>query len=174
MLPGTFLEPDGEIMTAKSAGILAFRRKQGEIEVLLVHPGGPFWRNKDAGAWSIPKGEYGPGEDPEAVARREFSEEIGGNIDGKLFPLDEIRQRGGKMVRTFAVEADVDAENIHSNVFEIEWPPRSGRRQVFLEVDRAQWFDLTTARVKINQAQRLLLDQLETLASRRQNMTGSS
>jgi predicted NUDIX family NTP pyrophosphohydrolase len=174
ILPGTYLEPEGEIMAARSAGILAFRRKHGGIEVLLVHPGGPFWRNKDAGAWSIPKGEYGPGEDPEAVARREFSEEIGANIDGKLFPLDEIRQRGGKMVRTFAVEADIDAENIQSNVFEIEWPPRSGRMQAFPEVDRAAWFDLAMARGKINQAQRILLDQLETLASRLQNMAGSS
>jgi len=160
-------------MAAKSAGILAFRRKQGEIEVLLVHPGGPFWRNRDAGAWSIPKGEYGPGGDPEAVARREFSEEIGAHIDGKLLPLDDIRQRGGKIVRAFAVEADVDVENIRSNEFEIEWPPRSGRRQTFPEVDRAGWFDLASARGKINEAQRVLLDQLETLASRRQNITGS-
>lgn len=160
-------------MAAKSAGILAFRRKHGEIEVLLVHPGGPFWRNRDAGAWSIPKGEYGPGEDPEAVARREFSEEIGANIEGKLLALDDIRQRGGKIVRAFAVEADVDVENRRSNEFEIEWPPRSGRRQTFPEVDRAGWFDLTSARSKINEAQRVLLDQLETLASRRQNIVGS-
>jgi predicted NUDIX family NTP pyrophosphohydrolase len=150
-------------MPTTSAGILAFRRKYGRIEVLLVHPGGPFWRNKDLGAWSIPKGEYGPGEDPEVVARKEFREEVGFEMTGELFPLSEIRQRGGKIVKAFAVATDIDVQNIQSNMFEIEWPPRSGRRQKFPEVDRAEWFDLNSARTKINEAQRTLLDRLELL-----------
>ena len=151
-------------MSATSAGILAFRKKSGKIEVLLVHPGGPFWRNKDLGAWSIPKGEYGPKEDPEVVARKEFREEVGFEIAGELFPLDHVRQRGGKTVKAFAVETDVDVQNVQSNMFEIEWPPRSGKRRAFPEVDRAEWFDLTSARTKINEGQRALLDRLELLA----------
>jgi predicted NUDIX family NTP pyrophosphohydrolase len=150
-------------MPTTSAGILAFRRKRGQTEVLLVHPGGPFWRNRDLGAWSIPKGEYGPGKDPEVVARREFREELGFEISGELFPLNEIRQRGGKIVKAFAAETDIDAQNIQSNMFEIEWPPRSGRRQAFPEVDRAEWFDLNSAPTKINEAQRTLIDRLELL-----------
>src|SRR5512135_3466186 len=114
-------------MPPRSAGVLAFRRRHGRIEVLLVHPGGPFWRNKDIGAWSIPKGEYGSGETAEAVARREFREELGIELTGAIFPLAEVRQRGGKVVTAFAVETDVDATVIRSNTFEIEWPPRSGR-----------------------------------------------
>ena len=152
-------------MPLNSAGIVAFRRKRGKIEVLLVHPGGPFWRNKDLGAWSIPKGEYDAGEEPEKVARREFQEELGVEMIGELLLLGEIRQRGGKMVRAYAVETDLDVENIHSNRFEIEWPPRSGRRQAFPEIDRAEWFDLASARVRINEAQRALLEQLETIAA---------
>ena len=148
-------------MARTSAGIVAFRRKRGVLEVLLVHPGGPFWRNKDEGAWSIPKGENVAGEDAEEVARREFREELGIELIGDLFPLGEVRQRGGKVVTAFAVETDIDAANIHSNSFEIEWPPRSGRRGRFPEVDRAAWFDLAAARVKINDAQRALLDRLE-------------
>jgi predicted NUDIX family NTP pyrophosphohydrolase len=131
------------------------------MEVLLVHPGGPFWRNKDAGAWSIPKGEYVAGENAEEVARKEFREELGVELTGDLFPLGEVRQRGGKIVTAFAVEADLDAENIQSNTFEIEWPPRSGRRGTFPEVDRAAWFELASARLKINDAQQVLLDRLE-------------
>jgi predicted NUDIX family NTP pyrophosphohydrolase len=152
-------------MPAKSAGIIAFRRKRGNIEVLLVHPGGPFWRNKDLGAWSIPKGEYDPGDDPEDAARREFREELGIEMTEDLVPLGEIRQRGGKTVKAFAVETNVDVENIHSNTFEMEWPPRSGRRQAFPEIDRAEWFDLATARTKINEAQRTLLERLETITA---------
>ena len=131
--------------------------------MLLVHPGGPFWRNKDLGAWSIPKGEYGPGEEPEVAARKEFREEVGFEMTGELFPLSEIRQRGGKIVKAFAVATDIDVQNIQSNMFEIEWPPRSGRRQKFPEVDRAEWFDLNSARTKINEAQRTLLDRMELL-----------
>lgn len=150
-------------MPSKSAGIVAFRRKRGRIEVLLVHPGGPFWRNKDLGAWSIPKGEYDASDDPEDVARREFREELGIEMTEDLLPLGEVRQRGGKMVKAFAVETDIDVENIQSNAFEIEWPPRSGRRQAFPEIDRAEWFDLGAARTKINEAQRALLARLETI-----------
>lgn len=151
-------------MPTTSAGILAFRRNRGTIEVLLVHPGGPFWHNRDDGAWSIPKGEYGIGEQAERVARREFREELGAELTQDVFSLGEIRQRGGKIVTAFAVETDLDVDKIQSNTFEIEWPPRSGRRQTFPEVDRAQWFELASARSKINQAQQALLDRLgETL-----------
>jgi predicted NUDIX family NTP pyrophosphohydrolase len=134
--------------------------KNSQLEVLLVHPGGPFWANKDDGAWSIPKGEFGAGEEPEDVARREFAEELGTALEAPLQPLGEIRQRGGKIVEAFAAELDLNAETIVSNTFEIEWPPRSGKRQRFPEVDRAAWFDLATARAKINAAQREFLDRL--------------
>ena len=135
--------------------------------MLLVHPGSPLWRNKDEGAWSIPKGEYVAGENAEEVARKEFGEELGVQLTQKnLFPLGDVRQRGGKIVRAFAVETDLDARNIQSNTFEIEWPPRSGRRQTFPEIDRAGWFELVSARVKINQAQQVLLDRLESEATR--------
>jgi predicted NUDIX family NTP pyrophosphohydrolase len=137
-----------------------YRRTGKALEVLLVHPGGPFWRNKDDGAWSIPKGEMDEGEDPAEVALREFMEEIGSAPDGPLRSLGEIRQRGGKRVHAFAIEGDIDAGAIASNTFEIEWPPKSGRLQTFPEVDRAGWFDLPAARVKIIESQRLLLDRL--------------
>src|ERR1700739_2593240 len=149
------------IMPPRSAGIVAFRRTQGKTEVLLVHPGGPFWRDKDIGAWSIPKGEYGADENPEDVARREFQEELGLKITSDVFPLGEVRQRGGKTVTAFATEIDVDVQNIRSNTFDIEWPPRSGLRQVFPEIDRGQWFGLALARSKINEGQKTLLDRLE-------------
>jgi predicted NUDIX family NTP pyrophosphohydrolase len=149
-------------MPRRSAGIVAFRRTCGKLEVLLVHPGGPFWRNKDLGAWSIPKGEYGADECPEAVARREFYEELGVEMTSNLLALGEIRQRGGKTVTAFAVETDIDVENIRSNTFELEWPPRSGQRQAFPEIDRAAWFELASARIKINEGQRPLLERLET------------
>ncbi|HEU0150238.1 MAG TPA: NUDIX domain-containing protein [Bradyrhizobium sp.] len=147
-------------MASRSAGILAFRVNAKKLEVLLVHPGGPFWRNKDLGAWSIPKGEYGPGEEAETAARREFHEELGIEITQTLLPLGDVRQKGGKVVTAFAVEADIDVDTIQSNTFDLEWPPRSGRRQTFPEVDRAAWFDLAMAGVKINEAQRTLLDRL--------------
>jgi predicted NUDIX family NTP pyrophosphohydrolase len=150
-------------MASRSAGILAFRRTNKQLEVLLVHPGGPFWRNKDLGAWSIPKGEYDVGEDAEAVARREFHEEIGIALSGTLLPLGEIKQKGGKVVTAFAVETDIDAGNITSNTFDMEWPPRSGRRQSFPEIDRAEWFNLATAHTKLNEAQRALLDRLAAI-----------
>ncbi|MGJ4907500.1 NUDIX domain-containing protein [Bradyrhizobium sp. HKCCYLS2033] len=147
-------------MPARSAGVLAFRRTADGLEVLLVHPGGPFWRHKDLGAWSIPKGEFGAGEAAEAVARREFAEELGTALTVPLVPLGEIKQRGGKVVEAFAAETDLDAGGITSNAFELEWPPRSGRLQRFPEVDRAAWFDLAEARVRINPAQAALLDRL--------------
>lgn len=151
-------------MSPRSAGIIAYRRKKGHgPEVLLVHPGGPFWRNKDLGAWSIPKGEFSAGEDPQAVARREFCEELGTGIDAPLRPLGEIRQRGGKLVTAFAAEFDLDATAIQSNSFELEWPPRSGKRQTFPEIDRAEWFALAEARRRINEGQRPLIERLEAL-----------
>jgi predicted NUDIX family NTP pyrophosphohydrolase len=147
-----------------SAGILAYRHGEHRLEVLLVHPGGPFWRNKDEGAWSIPKGELGPSEDPEQAARREFSEELGptASID-VLQALGEVRQRGGKRVIAYSGEAEFDPASLSSNTFEIEWPPKSGRRQSFPEVDRAAWFDLDTARSKILSGQVELIDRLAEL-----------
>jgi predicted NUDIX family NTP pyrophosphohydrolase len=148
-------------MPATSAGILLHRRRQRRREVLLVHPGGPLWARRDRGAWSIPKGEYGAGEDPLAAARREFAEELGLEPpDGPVEDLDEIRQKGGKRVRAWALEGDLDAAGIESNTFELEWPPRSGRMIEVPEVDRAEWFSLDEAREKINPAQAELLDRL--------------
>jgi len=146
----------------QSAGILAFRRAAGgaQLEVFLVHHGGPFWRNKDAGAWSIPKGELDADEDPLVAARREFQEETGFAIEGSFLALAPVSQRAGKTVHCFAVEADLDAAGSRSNTFSMEWPPRSGRTQEFPEVDRAGWFDLERAREKINVGQAPLLEQL--------------
>jgi predicted NUDIX family NTP pyrophosphohydrolase len=144
-------------MPVVSAGILLHRPGP---EVLLVHPGGPFWAKKDLGAWSIPKGELEPGEEPRARALIEFAEETGTMLDAELRELGEIRQKGGKLVIAFAAEGDLDADAIVSNTFEMEWPPRSGRRATFPEVDRAQWFTLDEARERINPAQAALLDQL--------------
>jgi len=146
-----------------SAGILMYRGTGASLEVLLVHPGGPFWRNKDDGAWSIPKGEIGAGENPEDVARREFLEELGSAPPRPLRPLGEIRQSGGKRVHAFMVAGDLDVAAVTSNTFEMEWPPRSGRRQTFPEVDRAGWFLLPAARVKILASQCPLLARLEEL-----------
>jgi predicted NUDIX family NTP pyrophosphohydrolase len=149
------------LVAKMSAGILAYRMNTRGLEVLLVHPGGPFWRNKDEGAWSIPKGEIDPSEDPEQAARREFAEELGpGATILELTPLGEIRQRGGKRVIAFAGEGDFDTAALESNTFEIEWPPRSGRRQQFPEIDRAQWFDLEAARGKLISGQVEFLDRL--------------
>jgi len=146
-----------------SAGLLLYRVREGKPEVFIVHPGGPFWAKKDAGAWSIPKGEPAPGEDLLAVATREFQEETGLDIDGRFRALAPVRQPSGKVVHAWAVEGDCDADAIRSNSFEMEWPPKSGRRQEFPEVDRAAWLDLATARVKITKGQLGLLDQLERL-----------
>ncbi|WP_342087404.1 NUDIX domain-containing protein [Dyadobacter sp. OTU695] len=149
-------------MAARSAGILMFRKIE-RLEVLLVHPGGPFFARKDLGAWSIPKGEYGDSEDPLLAARREFSEETGVTVEGTFLPLTAIKQKGGKEVLAWAVEGNIDASKVSSNTFELEWPPHSGRIQAFPEVDRAEWFDIVTAHAKINERQQSLLDELETL-----------
>ena len=149
-------------MPRLSAGLLVHRRGAGgAVEVLLVHPGGPFWAKKDAAAWSIPKGEYVEGEDPRAVAHREFTEELGSPPPtGEELDLGEIRQSGGKRVRAWAVEGDLDCSHITSNTFEMEWPPRSGRVQAFPEVDRAEWFTAEVAREKLHAGQVALLDEL--------------
>ena len=145
----------------KSAGLLLYRDCNGMREVFLVHPGGPFWARKDAGAWTIPKGEIGPDEDPLGAARREFREETGFQLDGTFVELPEVRQAGGKRVIAFAIEGDCDATAVVSNTFEMEWPPRSGRVQDFPEIDRVAWFDLQDARVMIKAAQGQFLDRLE-------------
>ena len=146
-----------------SAGLLLFRRTSGEIQVLLAHPGGPFWKHKDAGAWTIPKGEIEPGEEPLTAARREFSEETGSIVDGTFRPLGSVRMRSGKVVYAWACEGDIDPATIRSNVFTMEWPPRSGRQQQFPEADRAAWFPLAEARRRILSAQAPLLDHLKAL-----------
>jgi predicted NUDIX family NTP pyrophosphohydrolase len=140
-----------------------YRRVGSKPEVLLVHPGGPYWRRKDDGAWSIPKGEMNAGEEAGDAARREFTEETGVALTGPLEPLGEISQRGGKRVIAFAVEGDVDVQTIKSNSFEIEWPPKGGRMQTFPEIDRAEWFDLPDAHTKILESQRPLLGRLAEL-----------
>jgi predicted NUDIX family NTP pyrophosphohydrolase len=146
--------------SASSAGILMYRRTGSKLEVLLVHPGGPYWRRKDEGSWSIPKGEMNPGEEAGIAAIREFTEETGIALAAPLQPLGEIRQRAGKRVVGFAVEGDLDVSTIKSNTFEIEWPPRSGKMQVFPEIDRAEWFDLPVAHGKILDGQRPFLERL--------------
>lgn len=146
---------------ALSAGLLLYRRHGGALEVLLVHPGGPFFQRRDLGAWSLPKGEVGPGEDPQAAARRELAEETGLSAPGVgLRDLGEVRQRGGKRVRAWAFEGDCDPGALRSNHFELEWPPRSGRVRQFPEVDRAAFFALAEARERINPAQAAFLDRL--------------
>lgn len=148
-----------------SAGILMYRQRDGALEVLLVHPGGPVWERRDLGAWSIPKGEYDEGEEPLAAARREFAEELGSPLPrGEITDLGEIRQKSGKRVRAWAIAGDLDAERIQSNMFTMEWPPRSGRTREFPEVDRAQWFTVAQARERINPAQVALLDRLMDIA----------
>jgi predicted NUDIX family NTP pyrophosphohydrolase len=154
-------------MTSKtSAGILLHRLREGAREVFLVHPGGPFWARRDAGAWSIPKGEYAAGEDPRAVALREFEEETGQVVSGPMQPLAAVRQAGGKTVFAWAMAGDCDCARIMSNTFTMEWPPKSGTLREFPEVDRAGWFSLAEARHKILPGQAPLLEELETLLQR--------
>ncbi|HEX7227405.1 MAG TPA: NUDIX domain-containing protein [Candidatus Binatia bacterium] len=150
-------------MAKESAGIVLYRYHDSTLEIFLVHPGGPFWKNKDSGAWSIPKGEFDKREDPLRAARREFHEETGCSVDGSFIALTPVRQAGGKMVHAWAVEGDCEAESIRSNSFTIEWPPRSGQRKDFSEVDRAGWFSLELAREKILKGQLMLLDELEQI-----------
>jgi predicted NUDIX family NTP pyrophosphohydrolase len=148
-------------MPVRSAGILLYRRSAGAIELLLVHPGGPFWARKDDGAWSIPKGEHADGEDPLDCARREFEEETGTVPPvGALVALGEVRQRSGKHVSAWAAEGDLDADAVRSNTFTVEWPPRSGRMQEFPEVDRAGWFAPDDARRALVPAQAEFVDRL--------------
>jgi predicted NUDIX family NTP pyrophosphohydrolase len=147
-------------MAKRSAGILMYRRSGAGLELLLVHPGGPFWAKKDFGAWSIPKGEHGPDENPLAVAQREFEEETGARPQGDFAPLGDVVQPGRKIVTAWAVEGDFDVAALKSNRFEMEWPPRSGRKASFPEVDRAQWFSVAEARRKILQGQRPFIDRL--------------
>ena len=145
----------------RSAGILLYRQAGGAPEVLLVHPGGPFWARRDEGAWSIPKGEYEDGDDPLAAALREFEEETGTALPpGEPIELGDVKQRGGKVVTGWAVEGDLDADAIRSNTFTMQWPPRSGRLATFPEVDRAGWFAVDEARGKLNPAQTAFLDRL--------------
>jgi predicted NUDIX family NTP pyrophosphohydrolase len=144
-----------------SAGILLFRRRGGDTEVLLIRPGGPYWRNKDAGAWMIPKGTLEPGEKAAEAALREFAEETGTRLTAAPFPLATVRQAGGKIVQAFAVEGDLDPALVHSNDFELEWPPRSGRLQRFPEVAEARWLSLAEARAMMLPSQLPLLKALE-------------
>jgi predicted NUDIX family NTP pyrophosphohydrolase len=145
----------------RSAGILLYRLTGDAPEVLLVHPGGPFWARKDLGVWSIPKGEYEEGEDPLACALREFEEETGTALPtSRLVDLGDVRQKSGKLVTAWAAEGDLDAETVSSNTFTMEWPPRSGRTAEFPEIDRARWFGVDAAREKLNPAQAEFLDRL--------------
>ena len=148
-------------MPKVSAGLLLYRIRDGELEFLLAHPGGPFWKDRDAGAWTIPKGEINEGENPLAAARREFEEEVGLKPDGQFMELTPIQQKGGKIVRAWAVEGDGDITNIKSNLFEMEWPPKSGRFQTCPEVDRAAFFRIQEAKSKINSAQIPFLEELK-------------
>ena len=150
-------------MPKQSAGILLYRNINDHLEVFLVHPGGPFFRNKDAGAWSIPKGEFDNDEDALTAARREFLEETGQTIAGEFLALSPVKLKSGKSVHAWAIKGDIDADNITSNSFEMEWPPRSGKKASFPEVDRAGWFNLAEARIKINEAQAALLDQIAVI-----------
>jgi predicted NUDIX family NTP pyrophosphohydrolase len=147
-------------MKKQSAGILLFRGSEADLEVFLVHPGGPFWARKDAGAWSIPKGEYSDGEDALAAAKREFEEETGVAINGDFISLGEVKQAGGKVVKVWAVKHDLDPATLKSNKFRLEWPPRSGKIQEFPEVDSGAWFSLAVARRKIIKAQGEFLTRL--------------
>jgi predicted NUDIX family NTP pyrophosphohydrolase len=150
---------------SRSAGLLPFRHRHGVLEVFLVHPGGPFWARRDAGAWSLAKGEYGPAEDPLEAAKREFQEETGFSAEGEgeFLPLGEIRQPGGKQVTAWAFRGDFDPALLRSNRFTLEWPPRSGRLREFPEVDRGAWFTLAEARRRVNPGQRPLLEALHRL-----------
>jgi predicted NUDIX family NTP pyrophosphohydrolase len=139
---------------------MLFRRNDSEPQVMLGHPGGPFWKRKDLGAWTIPKGLIAPGETPLAAAKREFAEETGHRPRGKSIPLGEARQPGGKIVHVWAIQDEWDTAGLQSNMFEMEWPPRSGRRQSFPELDRAAWFNVAEARLKILKGQAVFIDRL--------------
>jgi predicted NUDIX family NTP pyrophosphohydrolase len=146
----------------KSAGIILYRFRKKLPEFFLIHPGGPFWKNKDIGAWSIPKGEFEDNEDPLTAAKREFEEETSQSVDGKFIPLTPVKQKSGKLILAWAVEGDIDPGTIKSNLFEMEWPPRSGKKQEFPEIDKGEWFTEATAKEKINPAQAALIEELIT------------
>lgn len=150
-------------MPKQSAGILLYRKTNNQLEVFLVHPGGPFFKNKDDGVWSIPKGEFLDNEDALLAAKREFLEETGQSIDGNFIKLKPVKLKSGKTVHAWAVEGTINHETIVSNLFEMEWPPRSGKMASFAEVDRAAWFESAVAKVKVNPAQIALIDELESL-----------
>ena len=150
-------------MAKQSAGILLYRKTGNGLQVLLVHPGGPFFKNKDTGVWSIPKGEFLDDEDPLAAAKREFLEETGQSIDGSFTVLNPVTLKSGKKIYAWAVEGNIDHETITSNFFEMEWPPKSAKMQSFPEVDRAGWFDVETAKEKVNAAQVAFIEELQPL-----------
>ena len=154
----------------QSAGILLYRKaKQNlSLQFFLVHPGGPFWKNKDEGAWSIPKGEFDTAEAPLEAAIREFKEETNQLVEGNFIALSPVKQKSGKIIYAFAVEGDIDPAHLKSNLFEMEWPPRSGKMQEFPEVDRGEWFDYDPARTKINPAQAALVEELYNLLNSKQ------
>jgi predicted NUDIX family NTP pyrophosphohydrolase len=156
----------------QSAGLLLYRRHQGVWQVFLVHPGGPFWKAKDLGAWSIPKGEFEAGEDPLEAAKREFREETGLVIEGDALVLAPIKQTGGKLIHAWAMEGDCDPGAIRSNTFSIEWPPRSGRVRQFPEVDRGEWFGLDDGRERLTKGQRGFVDQLRVMLVARESEPG--
>ena len=150
------------IMSKKSAGILLYRFKNKNLEFLLVHPGGPFWKNKDEGAWSIPKGEFDDDEKPLEAAIRELKEETGIVLKGDFIELTPVKQKSGKLVYAFAKEHDLDPSQIKSNEFEMEWPPKSGKKKMFPEIDKAEWFDKKIAKDKIITAQLSLVEELDS------------
>jgi len=154
-------------MAKLSAGLLMYRYRNDELEVFLVHPGGPFWMKKDWGSWSIPKGEYEEGEDPQRAAMREFHEETGFTVDGAMRELGVVKQAGGKIVSAWCFEGDCDPENLVSNRFQMEWPPRSGRMAEFPEVDRGAWFSIAAAREHILKSQAPFIDRLNLLVFHR-------
>ena len=147
-------------MPKKSAGIFMYRLRKEVLEVLLVHPGGPFWTKKDIGSWSIPKGEYTDTEDPFTVAKREFEEETSFQVDGDFTPLTPLEQPSGKIVSVWTIEGDCEASKIKSNTFLMEWPPRSGKKQEFPEVDRAEWFTIDMAKKKLLKGQVGFIEEL--------------
>lgn len=154
-------------MKKQSAGILLYRFREKAVEVFLVHPGGPFWKNKDTGAWSIPKGEFEETENPLTAAIREFKEETGQIINGSFLPLTSIKQKSGKWVYAWALEGELDETKVQSNSFKMEWPPGSGKQQTFPEIDKAAWFNLPEAKEKVNPAQAGLLNELGYLLQER-------
>lgn len=151
----------GKCMSKKSAGLLLFREVLGRLEVLLAHPGGPFWKKKDEGVWTIPKGEFDDTEDPLGAAKREFKEETGFAVDGEMIPLEPLRQPSGKIVYAWAIKGNFDPALLKSNTFAMEWPPKSGKQQEFPEVDRVAWFSLEEAHHKILKGQAAFLKQLQ-------------